>query len=66
MEYIVFYRTLDTNHAKWGPQWTHRYDVVEINVKVATIEDIQAIAEQLSQENNGKRVEVMSMIPLDH
>lgn len=64
MNYMVFFRVLDYNHAMWGPQWSHKYEVVDVNPPVSTTEDLAAIHDVLAAANQPKKVEIVSAIPL--
>ena len=64
MDYIVFYRTLDVHHHRWGPQWTHRYETVSINRAVADNEDVAAIHDELAKEHRNLKLEIVSILPV--
>lgn len=63
MDYLVFYRTLESNHARWGQQWTHRFDVVSLSEPISCTEDVQAIQQHLSKEHPAKKLEITSVLP---
>lgn len=63
MDYIIFYRTLDTNHAKWGPQWTHRFETVGVSTPLLDNTDVMAIHDALQAEHPHHRLEIVSILP---
>lgn len=65
MDYMVFYRTLEYNHATWGPQWSSRYEVVDVNPPITSSEDVDAIRDVLQAANNHKKTEIVSVMPID-
>jgi hypothetical protein len=63
MDYLVFYRVLESTHARWGHQWSHRYDVVSLSEPISCTEDVTAIQNHLAKEHPGKRLELTSVMP---
>lgn len=62
MNYLVFYRTLESTHARWGHQWAHRYDAVTLSEPIACTEDVQAIHQELSRLFPNKKLEITSVL----